>query len=102
MRHIQIPDRGVVPEETFGGERLAHDRRGDVPVIVDVELQSRAAALGVDGVVVVLQVSIVVDRTGADHADGRTRSGSRGLARPTGEGTHAVLDTGVGVGAGDV
>ncbi len=105
----EIADRGVITKKSIGGQRLTHDRRRHGPIVGYIELERRAAALGVDCVVVLLDVGRIADGAGANGAHRRTRTDdSRDrvlagrLAGPSREGAHTVLDTGVGVGAGHI
>ena len=112
VHQVERSDRRVIAEEAVRGQVLSHDGGGDGPVVAQVELQCRAAAASLDRVVMAADVGGIADRAGAHLAHRRAwRNESGGgigaagvgrLARPGREGHRAVLDAGVGIGAGDV
>ncbi len=61
MRQLQVADVRIVGAEAPGLGFLGHQLRGDGPVVVQIDLQRRTAAVGRDVVVVVLRESLVVD-----------------------------------------
>src|SRR5450759_874019 len=105
MHDLEVADSGVVAEKTLGGDTLGHHARRHGPIVVDVDLQSRAAALHVHRVVVVPPIGGIADGSGTDCTDWRARRHCRlraGLAIPGWKGAYTVDDTSARVRSGHV
>ncbi len=74
---LEVADVGIVGEETVGLLVLAHQGGLERPVVVQVDLQLGAAAVGVDGVVVVLGQHLVGGAGGGIGAHAVDDSGRR-------------------------
>ncbi len=73
MCRLQVADRRVEGEVAVGVLHLAHDLRRDRPVVVQIDLERGAAALGLDVVVILLHQLRVVER------DAGSREGHRAV-----------------------
>ena len=69
LHRLEIAEAGFDPERTVRHLPLAHDLRGDRPIVVEVDAQRGARAIGVDSVVIIL------DERGVVHRDPGGREG---------------------------
>src|SRR5258708_15944035 len=111
---LKVAAPRVVTKEAAGAHRLTHNGGRHRPVVVEIDFERHSPALGLDGVVVVLDVRGIADSAGTHRSDGRTRRhvcgtrnrrvipGAGGLAGPGWKRAHAVLDARVLVGSRDV
>ena len=60
----RLPTVGILGEETVAVLQLEDERRRDRPIVVQIDLQRRARAVGVDAVEVFLGIRVVVDGDG--------------------------------------